>query len=154
MNIGIIGYGIVGKAVDLTISRVHSVFKYDKYQSLNDFEELKDCEIIFISVPTPFDCDKNKVDDSAIKESLSSRTRGIVLVNLYGKLANIDEIASFTKKKDLFLIEDCAQSVGSKYKNKFLGSYGTFGSFSFYYSHQITSGEGGMIVCNLSLIHI
>ena len=40
MNIGIIGYGIVGKAVDLTISRVHSVFKYDKYHSLNDFEEL------------------------------------------------------------------------------------------------------------------
>lgn len=71
MNIGIIGYGVVGKAVDLTISRVHSVFKYDKYQSLNDFEELKNCEIVFITVPTPFDCHKNKVDDSAITESLS-----------------------------------------------------------------------------------
>jgi len=51
------------------------------------------------------------------------------------------------KKKNLYLIEDNCESLGSKYKKKFLGTYGDFSSFSFYYSHQITAGEGGMIAC-------
>ena len=46
------------------------------------------------------------------------------------------------------IIEDTCESLGSKYKKKYLGTYGNFGTFSFYYSHQITSGEGGMIVTN------
>ena len=46
------------------------------------------------------------------------------------------------------IIEDTCESLGSKYKNKFLGTFGNFGTFSFYYSHQITSGEGGMVVTN------
>ena len=46
------------------------------------------------------------------------------------------------------IIEDTCESLGSKYKNKYLGTFGAFGTFSFYYSHQITSGEGGMIVTN------
>ena len=45
------------------------------------------------------------------------------------------------------MIEDNCESLGSKYKNKYLGSFGDFSSFSFYYSHQVTSGEGGMIAC-------
>ena len=39
-------------------------------------------------------------------------------------------------------------SLGAKYKNRYLGTFGDFGTFSFFFSHQITSGEGGMIVCN------
>ena len=46
------------------------------------------------------------------------------------------------------IIEDTCESLGSKYKKKYLGTYGNFGTFSFYYSHQITSGEGGMIITN------
>ena len=60
----------------------------------------------------------------------------------------MDEIKSFLKKKGIFLIEDSCEALGSKYKNKYLGTYGDLGTFSFYYSHQITSGEGGMIVCH------
>ena len=52
------------------------------------------------------------------------------------------------KKKNIILIEDNCESLGSKLKNKYLGTFGDFSSFSFYYSHQITSGEGGMIACN------
>ena len=46
------------------------------------------------------------------------------------------------------MIEDTCEALGSKYNSKYLGTYGDFGTYSFYYSHQITSGEGGMIVCN------
>ena len=47
----------------------------------------------------------------------------------------------------MFLIEDTCEALGSKFKSKYLGTFGDFGTYSFYYSHQITSGEGGMIVC-------
>ena len=52
------------------------------------------------------------------------------------------------KKKNIILIEDNCEALGSKLKNKYLGTFGDFATFSFFYSHQITSGEGGMIVCH------
>ena len=48
----------------------------------------------------------------------------------------------------MVIIEDTCESLGSSYSNKKLGTFGKFGTYSFYYSHQISSGEGGMIVCN------
>ena len=51
------------------------------------------------------------------------------------------------QKKKLTLFEDTCESLGSKFNKKKLGNFGDFGSYSFYYSHQITSGEGGMVVC-------
>ena len=70
MKIGIIGFGVVGKAVNHTISKKYDVVKYDKYMDLDNFEDLLQCQFVFIVVPTPFDCKKNIVDDSAIVESL------------------------------------------------------------------------------------
>ena len=58
------------------------------------------------------------------------------------------------KRKKIYLIEDNCESLGSIYKGKYLGSYGDFSSFSFYYSHQITAGEGGMIACKRKMIII
>ena len=52
------------------------------------------------------------------------------------------------RKKKIILVEDTCESLGSKFKNKSLGTFGDFGTYSFYYSHQITSGEGGMVTCN------
>jgi len=70
MKIGIIGYGVVGQAIDFTLSKIYEMVKYDRYKDLSRFSDLKHCDFIFLSVPTPFDCVKNKVDDSAVKESL------------------------------------------------------------------------------------
>ena len=84
MNIGLIGYGVVGKAADYTLSEVYNVIKYDKYQSLNSFDELLQCEFVFIMVPTPFNCESNEVDQSAIHESLDrlndKNYEGIVII--------------------------------------------------------------------------
>ena len=82
-----------------------------------------------------------------IKKNITNKTKAIMMINVLGNCSDIDEIQKFAKKKGIYLIEDNCESLGSKYKNKFLGSYGDFSSFSFYYSHQITAGEGGMIAC-------
>ncbi len=82
-----------------------------------------------------------------IKKNVTKKTKAIVMINVLGNTSNIDEIKKFAKKKNIYLIEDNCESLGSKYKNKFLGTFGDFSSFSFYYSHQITSGEGGMVAC-------
>ena len=69
--IGIMGYGIVGKAIANSFQSSTSIVKYDKYISLDDSKELLNCDFVFISVPTPFDVPKNKIDDSSIIECLS-----------------------------------------------------------------------------------
>ena len=59
----------------------------------------------------------------------------------------MDLLIKIKNKHNLILIEDTCESLGTKYKNKYLGTFGDFSSFSFYSSHQISSGEGGMICC-------
>ena len=56
---------------------------------------------------------------------------------------------NIVNKKNLLLVEDTnSESLGSTYNNKYLGTFGKYGTYSFYVSHQMSSGEGGMIVCN------
>lgn len=83
-----------------------------------------------------------------IINSINKNTKVILIVHVLGNSGEIDKIKNICKKRKIILIEDTCESLGSKYKNKFLGTFGDFGSYSFYYSHQITSGEGGMVVCN------
>lgn len=70
MKIGIIGYGVVGKAAANTLSKEYDLVIYDKFENYDNFEDLHQCKLAFITVPTPFDCEKNQVDDYAITESL------------------------------------------------------------------------------------
>ena len=69
-------------------------------------------------------------------------------VHVLGGSTNMQKLMKIIKKKRIILIEDTCESLGSKYNKKFLGTFGDFGTYSFYYSHQISSGEGGMVVCN------
>jgi CDP-6-deoxy-D-xylo-4-hexulose-3-dehydrase len=99
--------------------------------------------------PKLIDVDINTftINLNIIKKNITKKTKAIVIINVLGNTSNIEEIRKFANKKKIYLIEDNCESLGSKYKNKYLGSFGDFSSFSFYYSHQITSGEGGMIAC-------
>ena len=83
-----------------------------------------------------------------IKKNVTKKTKAIMLINVLGNCSEIDKIKQFARKKKIYLVEDNCESLGSIYKGKNLGTFGDFSSFSFYYSHQLTSGEGGMIVCN------
>ena len=83
-----------------------------------------------------------------LKKKITSKTKAIMCVHVLGTSTNLNEIKKLTNKRNIILIEDTCESLGAKFNNKYLGTFGVFGTFSFYYSHQITSGEGGMIVCN------
>ena len=88
------------------------------------------------------------IDLETIKKRINKKTKAVMMLNVLGNCSEIEKIKKYLNKKKIFLIEDSCEALGSKYKNKYLGTFGDFGTFSFYYSHQITSGEGGMIVCN------
>ena len=99
--------------------------------------------------PVLIDVNKDNfcIDLNEIKKNYNKKIKAILLINVLGNCPEMEEIRNFAKKKKLLLIEDNCESLGSKYKRKFLGTFGDFSSFSFYFSHQVTSGEGGMIVC-------
>jgi len=71
----------------------------------------------------------------------------IVNINVLGNCPNLQKLSNFCKNKDIYFVEDNCESLGTKFKNKFTGTFSDFASFSFYYSHQLTTGEGGMITC-------
>ena len=73
--------------------------------------------------------------------------RGIVLVHILGNSTNMDKVMDIVKKKNLIVMEDTCESLSSKYGDKYLGGFGDMGSFSFYFSHHITTIEGGMVTC-------
>lgn len=86
------------------------------------------------------------IDPLKIEEKITPKTKAIMVVHLYGKSCNMDPILDITKKYDLKLIEDCAQSHGAKYKNKTTGTFGHFGAFSFYPTKNLGAlGDAGSV---------
>ena len=82
-----------------------------------------------------------------IIKKVTKKTKVILIINVLGLSPDIEKIRNFCDKKKIILIEDNCEALGAKYNKKYLGTYGDFSTFSFFYSHQITSGEGGMITC-------
>ena len=82
-----------------------------------------------------------------LKRKITSKTKAIMLVHALGNCTEMDEIVKICQKNKIILIEDCCEALGSKYKNKYLGTFGKISTFSFYFSHHITSGEGGLVLC-------
>ena len=83
-----------------------------------------------------------------LEKKITKKTRAIMLINVLGISSDLFKIKKIADKKKIIIIEDNCESLGSTLKKKYLGTFGDYGSFSFYYSHQITSGEGGMVTCN------
>ena len=87
------------------------------------------------------------IDINDLIKKINKKTKALMLVHVLGNSSNMDVLCRILKKKRIILIEDTCESLGSRFKNKYLGTFGDFSSFSFYSSHQISSGEGGMITC-------
>lgn len=83
-----------------------------------------------------------------IKRKISNKTKAIILTHLFGQPVDMDPIISIAKNNNICIIEDSAQSLGATYKNKKVGAIGDFGFFSFDYSKNITTGQGGMVTTN------
>ncbi|MBU3934804.1 DegT/DnrJ/EryC1/StrS family aminotransferase [Patescibacteria group bacterium] len=88
------------------------------------------------------------INPAKIAEKITSKTKAILAVDIFGRSADWDKLEEIAKKHKLFLIEDSAEALGSEYKGKKCGSFGNAGIFSFYPNKQITAGEGGMILTN------
>jgi len=82
-----------------------------------------------------------------LKNLINKRTKAIIPVHLYGLPCNMSEIIKISKKFNIDIIEDCAQAQGAKFKNKYVGTFGRFGCFSFYPTKILGSyGDGGFIL--------
>lgn len=89
------------------------------------------------------------LDVDLLEASITPRTVGILPVHLYGHPANLDRILEIARKHGLWVIEDCAQAHGARFKDKRVGSMGTAGAFSFFPSKNLTvMGDGGCITTN------
>ncbi len=99
------------------------------------------------SIPVFADVDKNTFNISAdgIRKVITSKTKAIITVSLYGLSPDYDEILKICKEYDIRLIEDNAECVLGKYKGKYVGEFGDFSSYSFQASKHLTTGEGGML---------
>jgi CDP-4-dehydro-6-deoxyglucose reductase, E1 len=99
---------------------------------------------VFVDVALP----TYDIDVSQLERALSSQTRAIVLAHTLGNPFNLDAVVDFARRRDLWLIEDCCDAVGSTYKGQSVGTFGDIATVSFYPAHHITMGEGGAVLTN------
>ena len=100
--------------------------------------------------PILVDCDLetwNMRSDETLKK-ITKKTKAIIITHIYGLPVDLKKILQIAKKKNIIIIEDTAEVIGLKYKNKICGSFGDLSTFSFYANKHITTGEGGMICTN------
>ena len=103
------------------------------------------------AIPVFVDCDSESynIDPNRVEEKITSRTKAVVAVHLYGQPADLDPLMAITRRHNLFLVEDCAQSHIAEYKRKRVGGLSHASSFSFYPGKNLGAyGEGGAVVTN------
>jgi perosamine synthetase len=100
--------------------------------------------------PVFIDVDSNdwNTTSASILESITNRTRAIICCHTYGLSVDLNPILKVCEERNIYLIEDAAEAHGVKYLNKYCGSLGNIGIFSFYANKFISTGEGGMLVTN------
>lgn len=102
------------------------------------------------ATPVLVDCEPDtwNMNPKLIEEKITDKTKGIIVVHLYGHPVDMDPIMEIARKYNLFVIEDAAEAHGAEYKGKVVGSIGDVGTFSFFGNKIISTGEGGMITTN------
>lgn len=89
------------------------------------------------------------IDLSGIEKLITNKTKAIIPVHLYGQPCEIDKLVELAKKHNLYVIEDCAQAIGAKYKGQTVGTFGDIGTLSFFPTKNLGAyGDGGAILTN------
>lgn len=106
--------------------------------------------LIYGGIPIFADIDPETycMDPKSIEAKITSRTKAILVVHIFGHPADMDVIMSIANKYNLIVVEDCAQAPLGKYKGHYVGTIGHIGVFSFNYHKHIHTGEGGVITTN------
>lgn len=105
---------------------------------------LSNFKIVFVDI----DINTLNIDINRIENRITKKTKAILFVNQFGHPADIDKLKTLKKKYNLKLIEDNAESLGGKYKNKLNGTHGDISTMSFFANKIVTTGEGGAILTN------
>ena len=102
------------------------------------------------ATPVFVDADKDTwtIDVTKIEEKITSRTKAIIPVHIYGNPCDMDTIEKIANKYDLHIIEDAAEAHGAEYRGQKVGSFSSIGCFSFFANKNLTTGEGGMVLTN------
>lgn len=103
---------------------------------------LRGAKIVFVDIRP----DTMNIDENLIEAAITDRTKAIVPVHYAGVACEMDKILTIAKKHNLLVIEDAAQGVMAKYKDKYLGTIGDIGCYSFHETKNYSSGEGGAVV--------
>ncbi len=111
------------------------------------------CIIAWGGVPIFADIDPKTfcIDPVEVRKRITKKTKAILAIDIFGQSSDIKELNKIAKKNNLLLISDSAQSIGSKYFNKYTGTVSDMGGFSFNFHKHIHTGEGGVIVTNNKL---
>lgn len=99
---------------------------------------------VFVDIDIP----TYNIDVTKIEKAITDKTKAIVIAHTLGNPFNIKAVQAICQKHNLWLIEDCCDSLGSYYENKHVGTFGDIGTLSFYPAHHITTGEGGALFTN------
>jgi perosamine synthetase len=86
------------------------------------------------------------IDPAKVEAAITPRTKAIMAVHLYGHPCDMDPILEIARRHELYIVEDCAEALGARYKGRLVGIMGDVGCFSFFSNKVITTGEGGMVV--------
>ena len=100
------------------------------------------CVPVFIDVELP----TYNVDVTRLEAALSDRTAAVMIAHTLGNPFNLEAVAAFCAKHDLWLVEDCCDALGAEYDGKKVGTFGDLATTSFYPAHHITMGEGGAVL--------
>lgn len=93
------------------------------------------------------------IDPEKIEAAVGPKTKAIMLAHTLGNPFDLDAVTKICRKYNLWLVEDCCDALGSRYKEAHVGTFGDIGTLSFYPAHHITMGEGGAVFTNNDLLH-
>ena len=97
---------------------------------------------VFVDVTVP----EYEIDVRQLEAARSDRTKAVFVAHTLGNVFDLDAVTAFTKKHNLWLIEDCCDALGSTYRGRNVGTFGDIATLSFYPAHHITTGEGGAVL--------
>jgi CDP-6-deoxy-D-xylo-4-hexulose-3-dehydrase len=99
-------------------------------------------------IPVIVDCDPHtlQMKPESVRKALSPRTKIICPVHVLGNAVDMDFIRDFASENKLWIVEDTCEALGTRYRDQFVGTLGDIGTYSFFFSHHITTIEGGMVV--------
>jgi len=105
---------------------------------------------VFVDVTVP----EYEIDVRQLEAARSDRTKAVFVAHTLGNVFDLDAVTAFTRRHNLWLIEDCCDALGSTYKGRNVGTFGDIATLSFYPAHHITTGEGGAVLTDKPALQV